>query len=126
MKFVKPLAQDDINQLKELIKTSTSFRIRQRAHAILLSAKRYKLDTLADIFDVDRDTMSPWITNWECSGIVGLSDHAKSGRPPKMSEQEAEQALKIILASPQQVKAAIPKISAQLGKEVSRDWIKRV
>jgi transposase len=126
MKFVKPLAQDDINQLKALIKTSTSFRIRQRAHAILLSAKRYKLDTLADIFDVDRDTMSQWITNWECSGIVGLSDHAKPGRPPKMSGQEADQALKIILESPQQVKAAIPKISEQLGKEVSRDWIKRL
>ena len=126
MKFVKPLAQDDINQLKALIKTRTSFRMRQRAHAILLSAKSYTLDTLADIFDVDRDTMSPWITNWECFGIVGLSDHAKPGRPPKMSEQEAEQALKIILESPQQVKAAIPKISAQLGKEVSRDWIKRL
>jgi transposase len=126
MQFVKPLAQDDINQLKALIKTRTSFRMRQRAHAILLSAKRYTLDTLADIFAVDRDTMSQWITNWECSGIGGLSDHAKPGSPPKMSEQEAEQALKIILESPQQVKAAIPKISAQLGKEVSRDWRKRL
>jgi hypothetical protein len=35
MKFVKSLSQGDINQLKELIKTSTTFRIRQRAHAIL-------------------------------------------------------------------------------------------
>jgi transposase len=100
--------------------------MRQRAHAILLSAKRYTLDTLADIFAVDRDTMSQWITNWECAGIGGLSDHAKPGRPPNMSEQEAEQALKLILESPQHVKAAIPKISAQLGKEVSRDWIKRL
>jgi hypothetical protein len=43
-----------------------------------------------------------------------------------MSGQEAEQALKIILDSPQQVKAAIPKIYEQLGKEVSCDWIKRL
>jgi transposase len=126
MKFVKPLSQDDINQLKALLKTSTTFRIRQRAHAILLSAKRYPIDTLADIFDVDRDTMSQWINNWECSGIVGLSDHAKPGRPPTMSAQEEEQALKIILEMPQQVKAAIPKIAVQLGKQVSRDWVKRL
>jgi transposase len=126
MKFVKPLSQEDINQLKELIKTSTTFRIRQRAHAILLSAKRYRIDMLADIFDVDRDTMSQWINNWECSGIVGLSDHTKPGRPPKMSAQEEEQALKIILESPQQIKAAIPKIDAQLGKKMSRDWVKRL
>jgi transposase len=88
--------------------------------------KKYKIDTLADIFDLDRDTISQWIKNWECSGMLGLSDHAKSGRPPKMSCQEADQAHKIILESPQQVKAAIPKIYEQLGKEVSRDWIKRL
>jgi transposase len=126
MKFVKSLSQDDIKQLKELIKTSTTFRLRQRAHAILLSAKGYKIDMLADIFDVDRDTMSQWITNWECSGIVGLSDHAKPGRPPKMSVQEEEQAFKIILESPQQIKVAIPKIDAQIGKKISRDWVKRL
>jgi transposase len=81
---------------------------------------------LADIFDVDRDTMSQWIKNGACSGIVGLSDHTKPGRPPKMSAQEEEQALKIILESPQQIKAAIPKIDAQLGKKISRDWVKRL
>ena len=81
---------------------------------------------LADIFDVDRDPMSPWMKNWECSGSVGLSDHAKSGRPPKMSAQEEEQACKIMLASPQPIKVAIPKIEAQLGKKISRDWVKRL
>jgi transposase len=126
MKFVKPLSQDVIKQLKELLKTSTTFRIRQRAHAILLSAKRYKIDMLADIFDVDRDTMSQWMKNWAGSGIVSLSDHTKPGRPPKMAAQEAEQALKIILESPQQIKAAIPKIDAQLGKKMRRDWVKRL
>jgi transposase len=70
--------------------------------------------------------MSQWITNWECSGIVGLSDHAKPGRPPKMSVQEEEQAFKIILESPQQIKVAIPKIDAQIGKKISRDWVKRL
>jgi transposase len=126
MKFVKSLSPDDIKELKALIKTSTTFRMRQRAHAILLSAKGYKIDMLADIFDVDRDTMSQWIKNWECSGIVGLSDHAKPGRPPKMSAQEEEQAVRIILESPQQIKVAIPKIDAQLSKKISRDWVKRL
>jgi hypothetical protein len=47
--------------------------------------------------------------------IVGLSDHTKPGRLPKMSAKEEEQALKIILESLQQIKVAIPKIDAQLG-----------
>jgi hypothetical protein len=56
----------------------------------------------------------------------GLSDHAKPGRPPKMSAQAEEQALKIILEVPHQVKVAIPKIDAQLGKKISHDWVKRL
>jgi transposase len=126
MKFVTCLSQDEVSQLKKLMKQSAVFRIRQRAHAILLSAKRYKIDTLADIFDVDRDTISQWITHWESAGIAGLADREKPGRTPKFSCQEEEQALKIILESPQQIKAAIPEIHKQLGKEVSRDWIKRL
>jgi transposase len=126
MKFVKPLSHDDSNQLQELLQTSPTLRLRQRAHAILLSAKRAKIDTLADIFDLDRDPMSQWIKNWECSGILGLSEHANSGRPPPMSWQEAAQALKSILESPQHVKAARPNIYAQLGTEVRRDGIKRL
>jgi transposase len=126
VKFVTSLAPDEATQLKELMKQSTIFRLRQRAHAILLSARGYKIDTLADIFDVDRDTISQWITHWESSGLAGLSDRTKPGRTPKLSSQEEEQALKIILEVPQQVKSAIPKIHEQLGKEVSRDWIKRL
>ena len=39
MKFVTPLSQEEVNQLNALMKKSPTFRIRQRAHAILLSAK---------------------------------------------------------------------------------------
>jgi transposase len=126
MKFVQSLSQEEVNQLKALMKKSTIFRMRQRAHAILLSAKGYKMNALADIFDVDRDTISQWLTHWENTGMAGLADREKPGRPPKLSQQEEEQAFKIILESPQQVKAAIPKIHEQFGKEVSRDWIKRL
>jgi transposase len=125
MKFVTCLSHDEVTRLKELMKQRAVFRMRQRAHAILLSAKRYQIDTLADIFDVDRDTIRQWITHWESAGIAGLSDRNKPGRPPKLSSQEAEHALKIILKSPQQINAAIPEIHKQLGKEVSRDWVKR-
>jgi hypothetical protein len=43
-----------------------------------------------------------------------------------MSADEEEQALKILLESPQQIKAAIPQIAAQLGQKMRRDWVKRL
>ena len=126
MKFVKPLSPEELKPLQDLMKKSPVFRIRQRAHAILLSAKGYKIHLLADIFAVDRDTISQWITQWESRRIAGLADREKPGRPPKLSPQEEEQAFKIILTTPQQVKTAIPKIYEQFAKEVSPDWIKRL
>jgi len=43
-------------------------RFRQRAHAVYLSDKGYRLDQLADIFAVDRDTASAWLTAWDSVG----------------------------------------------------------
>ena len=58
-----------------------------RAHAILLSAKGYRLDQLADIFEADRDTVSRWLDDWLTCGLEGLSDAPRPGRPGKLTDQ---------------------------------------
>lgn len=83
MKYVRSLSIPDKAALNELMRTSNSFRVRRRAHVILLSARKYKIEQLAEIFDVDRDTISDWIKRWEKSGIAGLKDAQRSGRPKK-------------------------------------------
>lgn len=85
MKFIENLNSENKAVLFELMRTSKSYKVRKRAHAILLSAKRYKIDQLASIFDVDRDTISDWIKRWEERGVEGLQDAPRSGRP-KASE----------------------------------------
>lgn len=89
MKYVKSLSLADKSALNELMRTSRSFRVRKRAHVILLSSRKYKIDQLANIFDVDRDTISDWIKRWEDSGIAGLTDAQRSGRP-KIEEKVHE------------------------------------
>lgn len=83
MKFIENLDKETIKSLNELMRKSPSFKIRKRAHAILLSYKRFKIDQLASIFDVDRDTISQWLKRWDEKGLNGLKDAARSGRPPK-------------------------------------------
>ena len=39
--------------------------------AVLLSNRGYTIDELSEIFDVDRDTISNWISRWERYGIEG-------------------------------------------------------
>ena len=83
MKFVKNLTTQEKGSLYELMRKSLNFKVRQRAHAILLSAKKHKIEQLSDIFDVDRDTVSEWLNRWEVKGVNGLMDAQRSGRPRK-------------------------------------------
>ena len=83
MRFVENLSVDKKNTLFDLMRTSKSYKVRKRAHAILLSSKKYKIDQLASIFDVDRDTIADWLGRWEENGVLGLQDAARPGRPSK-------------------------------------------
>ena len=103
MKFISSLNDEQRQHLTRLMKTSTTFRVRQRAHAILLSAKGYSLDQLADIFEADRDTISSWLDCWKHSGVQGLHDAPKSGRPPKLTEEQLRKAIDQVKDSPRQI-----------------------
>lgn len=90
MKFVENLTKTQKKKLKELMRTSSNFRVRSRAHVILLSARKYKIDQLASIFNVDRDTVSDWIRRWEKLGFEGLKDAKRTGRPRKKEGSDVE------------------------------------
>jgi hypothetical protein len=72
--------------LHGLYKDSPSFRARQRAECLLLSAEGMDIDPLAARFKVKRDTISAWFNRWE-SGERNLRDAARSGRRPRMSQE---------------------------------------
>ncbi|NPV52463.1 MAG: helix-turn-helix domain containing protein [Firmicutes bacterium] len=72
-------------QRDELIKFSRHAVGREalRAHMILLSSREYSVPQIAEIYDCDRDTVRAWIKRYLESGIDGLRDAKRSGRPPK-------------------------------------------
>ncbi|HPI20576.1 MAG TPA: helix-turn-helix domain-containing protein [Candidatus Kapabacteria bacterium] len=81
MKYGITLTRLEERKLSYLIRNSPKFRIRQRAHAILLYSKNYDIDNLAGIFDVHRDTINRWLVMWDQKGVLGLYDIQRSGRP---------------------------------------------
>ncbi len=93
MKFVPPLSEAQTKRLVSLWKTSPTFRIRQRAHAILLSARGHKIDLLAEIFDVHRNTVSEWVDGWIFRGVDSLADAPRSGRPPLLTAEVRQEIL---------------------------------
>src|SRR5215468_3897829 len=78
-KFVKPLTTEQREQLSAIMKSAAPQRTRMRAHAVLLSERRYSLDQIADIYQVDRDRVSQWLEWWEAEQVEGLDDEPRSG-----------------------------------------------
>ena len=87
-KFVAPLTDDQRAELKQIYKTDPQWRRRQRAQAVLLSDKHFAVNQLADIFEVDRDTVSLWLDWWAEFEFDGLADDPRAGRPPLLRTEE--------------------------------------
>lgn len=89
MRYIQ-LTSEQSQQLTQLYKTSTDYRERQRAHALLLSQRNYTIPDLADLFEVDRDTVSRWMDRWQewllkANQPLALLDEPRSGRPAILS-----------------------------------------
>ncbi len=83
MKFAQ-VTDAQAAELRILHKSGKSHRQRQRAQAVLLSARGMSLDQLAFVFECDRDTVSDWLDDWQSGGVQALADAAKSGRPSSL------------------------------------------
>jgi transposase len=125
-KFVQPLTEEQCEQLKEIMKSQSPQRKRMRAHTILLSERRYSIDQIADIYQVDRDRVSEWLDWWEEYQFDGLDDDPRSGRPPKLTEKEQPQAVKLTLKEPRSLRQGLTAIATKIGKTLSRDTLKRI
>ena len=89
-KYVRMPDEDQLIQLKDLMKNSHSARVRMRSHSVVLNSEGYSIDKTADIYHVGRDPVSSWIDRWEQSVTEGLYDKPRSGKPPALTESETE------------------------------------
>lgn len=80
------LTAEQRQHLETTYQTSPDHRERQRAQALLLSYRRWKLAQIADLFEVDRDTVSGWFDRWQSQ--QPLRDAARSGRPTLLTSPE--------------------------------------
>jgi len=124
-RFVAPLTETERKELKEVYRTHPHARARTRAQAILLSERKYALDQIADIFEVDRDTVAAWLDRWETDRFQALDDGDRSGRPPLLNEKEQAKAVKIVEQDPRSTQRALAVIAEKIGKKLSRPTLKR-
>ncbi len=116
-KFVQELTDEQKSRLQAIMKSDAPHRKRMRAQAVLLSSRRFSIDQIAAIYEVDRDRVSRWLEWWREAEFDGLADEARTGRPPKLSLEEQAQALEIVREEPRSTRRAVSEIARRLKKK---------
>lgn len=124
--YIAELKGEEKKKLREIMMKDKRARVRMRAHSILLSEQGYSVDTIADIYQVHRNSVSGWIKEWEGAGYESLEDSPKSGRPAILEEKEKELAIQLVAENPRSTKKVLAEIEKRTQKEISRDTLKRV
>jgi transposase len=116
-KFVSALSDAQRASLEQLYRQGSAHRLRQRAQAILLSARGSTLEQLAGMYEVHPETVSKWLDQWQERGVEGLADAPKPGRRRKIDAALEAELLDLLQNPTPDLKAVV---QAHLKKKTSR------
>ena len=125
MFFVSPLSEIEIATLEAMRTYHPLPTARIRAHALILSNKGYKVQEIADIHDVCRQSVSRWIRNWESEGLSGLLDKPRSGRPKEIELNE-DILIDKINENPKSLKKILAELEKELGISISYSYLRKL
>ena len=126
MKYVSPLSSEIESMLHEAVSGCPHQRVRQRAQAILWSARGYSRRDIADLSFVVPIVISHWFNHWEKAGLSGLYDAPRRGRPSIYTATDAVHLKAFLDESPQQLRQAQSQLIELTGKSSSLDTVKRL
>ena len=126
MRYVRPLLENHRHTLTAIMTHDAIPRARMRAQSILLSAQGLKIQDIATLYQVDRDTVSTWIKKWEKDEGASLYDKPRSGRPPKLTPEEKALARQYILEEPRSLKQVVERLHQKTTKRLSLSSLKRL
>lgn len=116
MKFVSALSDAQRASLEQVYRHGSVHRLRQRAQAVLLSAKGFTLEQLALMCAVHPETVSGWLDRWQERGLDGLADAPKTGRRRKIDAAVEAELLDLLENPTPDLKAVV---QAHLKKKAS-------
>lgn len=125
MRYIQ-LLPEQARMLERLRRRSQKPRVRDRALALVLSHQGQSVPQLATFFGVHRNTVINWFNAFEHWGLVGLYDARRSGRRPKLTQEQAKQVKLWAKDTPQQLDRVTSQVAEVFGQSLSRWTVKRI
>jgi transposase len=95
-----------IKKIHELVKLSKqalrdgAYRVAGRLQAVTLNMEGKTSPEIANILKVHRSKVSMWLRNWQQSGMDGILEGHRPGRPPGMSDDQRQRLADILDSGP--------------------------
>ena len=127
-RFIKLTNQERV-WLEKGHKTGKKATFRQRCHYILLSGQGKRIEDIADIYQVARQTIAGWFDRFQTLGISGLHTAKGKGRPAIVridNEAEMTRIEKLVEENPQNLKPVLSAIQKEFGKTMSKRTLQRI
>lgn len=70
--YIRSLTNTQKKALYEIMRKSEDYSMRKKAHLTLLSYKKYSLDNLAELFDINVFEVIQHIKEWKKRGVLSL------------------------------------------------------
>ncbi|HUS15113.1 MAG TPA: helix-turn-helix domain-containing protein, partial [Chloroflexia bacterium] len=98
---VRDLTAEERTQLERLAHSRTApLRDVERARMILASSHGLRVAAIARDLQLDPDRITCWIRRFNASGLPGLQDRPRPGRPATYTPQQVSQIMAAALAKP--------------------------
>jgi transposase len=101
---LKDMSADELDSIKKLARSrSAAARLVERAKIILLADKGHKVPAIAAQLKLTESTVRTWLKRFNSSGLAGLNDHDRSGRPAMYTPDEVAEVIAASLLKPEKL-----------------------
>ena len=118
------LKEEEIKELRKIIKTEKKYRTVNRAQALILRSRGVKVKDIAFALNVWEETVYKWIKKYKKEGIKGLYEKEGRGRKSVFKDIAKEEIKKIV-----DKKVSVAKINAEIrekyGIKVSNNAVRK-
>ena len=97
------LKEEELQEIAAAIKHDKRPEVRQRAMGLRLLHEGQSPKAVAEFISVSQPTIYDWHHRWQASGLEGLANRPKSGRPSKADEAYVKLLEQVIEQDPQKL-----------------------
>ena len=101
---LRELSPDELESIEKLAHSRTaSARLVERARIILLAQHGHRVPAIAQQLKLTAITVRTWLKRFNATGLTGLSDQQRTGRPATYTPQQVAEVIATSLTPPEQL-----------------------